>query len=134
MKTFFYFLAITILVCGCNKPPSAPVVQKWEYKVIEVENFEHSMKEQAEAESSTNIDQAIKDENYANADAGDFNLNIVGAESLGWKEKYAADLDKLGKDGWELVAAIPQTETLKAEDFSNTRTGKIILIFKRSAQ
>jgi hypothetical protein len=38
-----------------------------------------------------------------------------------------------GYEGWELVAALPQTETIKpgGDDPPNVRTAKILLIYKR---
>jgi hypothetical protein len=76
-------------------------------------------------ELATNSSKGLEDMNYEASSPGSF--DFYGA----------ADLDKLGSDGWEMVASIPQAETIgDARDydgriFPNGRTGKIILIFKR---
>jgi hypothetical protein len=44
--------------------------------------------------------------------------------------KNPTEIDKAGKDGWELVSAVPLLQT--HDGF--TRTEKIFLIFKRPSQ
>jgi hypothetical protein len=80
----------------------------------------------------TNVTQGLKDVHQAESGAGGFDF-------AGKLEFYGADLQQLGADGWELVSAVPQIETIpgaQATDlrFSNMRTGKIILIFKKPAE
>lgn len=128
MKTVVYILAAGILLCGCNKPDSVPPIQKWEYKVVEVENFEHSMYDDA---FKNGVD--LEKVHAAESGAGDFHLDVDSANAKEFG-KYGLDINMLGQQGWELISAIPQTETIKADSFINTRTGKIILIFKRPAQ
>lgn len=134
MKTLFYLLAATALLCGCNQKP-APV--KWEYKEVVVENrldTEHLDL------NSTNFLDAYR---YEKSDPGDFDFDSPEPR------KYHQALDDYGADGWELVSAVPMTETIPKAEYStgfdysrtppiedfkpfiNIRTGKIILIFKR---
>lgn len=152
MKRIFCIFAAALL-CGCTKVPSTPVASKsetpmrWEYKVVEVDNFEGEMKADAHREMLTNAPDWLQHSRAADSASGNFVLN--GSAAMG---KYGAPLYDLGYDGWELVSAIPQTETIpdaekfhgqdfiagKLQDgythFSNIRTGKIILIFKRPAK
>lgn len=96
-------------------------------------------------EIKTNSDLGLQHSHEAKSGAGNFYLDGSG------KDDYSLDFQKLGDDGWELVAATPETETIpdaefyagqdfisdtgKLKDsykpFVNTRTGKILLIFKR---
>jgi hypothetical protein len=133
MKTIIALL-IAALFCGCNKT-SAPVMAstakqktQWDYKIITVENFAHALHESAMQEQQTNTILGGRHLLYADNNGGDFDFNTDG--------KTGADFFQLGEDGWELVAAIPQTETVQSMNDvgvpqANIRTGKIILIFKR---
>ena len=106
--------------------------RRWDYKVVEVENFNHHMKEVAFNEFLTNEAEGSKHIHFAEDDPGDFHLDSGGSA-----DKYGADLYQLGSDGWELVSAVPQSETLPGvetslgDKYNNVRTGKIILILKR---
>lgn len=114
---------LAALLCGCNKP-SQPTVQKWEYKVVEKENFEHQMADLAFKEMVTNGAAWQADTASAINNTGTFLLDV--------------DLAEQGKQGWELVSAIPLTETTHPvahdEIIAAVRTGEVILIFKRPAQ
>jgi hypothetical protein len=151
MRTALIILATTLL-CGCSKPATPTTtsaeskIQRWEYKVVTVENFAGYLKESAFQESLTNTDLGLKHDRDADSGAGSFLFD--GAQGGG---KYYADLYYLGNDGWELVSAVPQLETVPDAEkfhgqdfdsasgtlkdgythFNNVRTGKIILIFKR---
>lgn len=137
MKLFVYISALIALVtCGCRPSAStaAPSVQKWEYKVVQVENFEHYMLDYSTRELVTNAPDAKLHANNAMEDAGEFHIGVEDAARLGWDPKYAVDLSALGRDGWELVSTTPLTETVKSDSLTNTRTGSMILIFKRPAR
>ena len=117
MKNILLLLGLIALV-GCSKAGSE-AGRHWEYKVVEVEN--DKFKEMADAFKEKPVD-----ENRVELLAGlpgNFDFNAKPEESL----------DELGKQGWELVAAIPQTETEFDTGLpkANVRTGVIILIFKR---
>jgi hypothetical protein len=118
----------------------------WEYKVVEVENFDKYMEQAAFEETLTNAPSGLDHSRDANNSQGEFHLD--GGSQMG---KYGADLYQLGMDGWELVAAVPQEETVAGAEyydgdtfnttansfdkvykkFNNVRTGRIILILKR---
>ncbi|MGA2178799.1 MAG: hypothetical protein ABSH15_04370 [Verrucomicrobiota bacterium] len=133
MKTTIYLVAIAALLCGCNKP------SQWEYKTVEVDNSIHGYLERAKTKTSDSERAEVY--RTENSEPGDFgNLEI--------------QLAKIGDEGWELVGAVPELETpsqaerLDGNDlheteplvtprykpFTNVRTGKIILIFKRPAR
>jgi hypothetical protein len=126
-----------LFLCGCNKSPVVPPIQKWEYKIVEVENFEHRMEESAQSEISTNSEAGLQDIASARFDAGDFHLDQPPGKETDL-EQFGLDIYALGQQGWELVSAIPQTETthpVSHDDvIASVRTGKVILIFKRPAQ
>jgi hypothetical protein len=133
MKIIVSVLFTAALLCGCQKhetpKPAANKTQQWEYKTVEVENYAHGQAIKALYESETNLDLMVKHLFFANSHDGSF-------EFSGGYDKYSVDLYKLGSDGWELIAAVPQLETepnaqYENTRFNNTRTGKIILIFKR---
>src|SRR5580698_9433543 len=147
MKNLFCTLVTVALLSGCKKPASSTATeQRWEYKVVEVKNFAGYMKTAAYQEMTTNAPNWEDHERAADSGAGDFHL-----DSNSQMGEYGADMYQLGADGWELVSAVPQIETIpdaksfhgqdfdastgKLVDgythFTNTRTGKIILIFKR---
>ncbi|HEX5398842.1 MAG TPA: hypothetical protein VFY06_07325 [Verrucomicrobiae bacterium] len=121
MKAFIGIFLAALIFCGCK-----PKVQQWEYEILEVDNFAHFEQQQAETEMLTNIDQAVSNINDAKQSAGEFHLDNAAQQ-----DHYNTWLTKSGLQGWELVSAIPQTETMNGKDFKNVRTGKIILIFKR---
>lgn len=141
MKTALCLLAATVLLSGCSKSAAPAGVTKWEYKVVTFENFEHHMHELADQEFTTNTDLGLQDLVYADRDAGDFHLDFFPTNVADLNNSMSTDIYSLGNQGWELVSAVPQTETIYAKDdvgssreYSNVRTGKIILIFKRPAQ
>jgi len=129
MKTACIILAVGALLCGCNKP------RQWEYKTVEINNTIHGYLERSHAEPSTPAwSDAYRTEQ---SDPGDF-------------DQLQEALLKNGAEGWELVALVPQLESIPAEylsghdfhekeplltphfsPFVNTRTGKILLVFKR---
>jgi hypothetical protein len=144
-KQLVSIIIAVIFLTGCSKPPQTFTPQHWEYKVVTVENIEHSMKEDAYTVMQTNSDLGLKQVRTADADYGDFYLDLGDATG-----KYSVNIQALGKDGWELVSAVPQieavpnaeadgdeydaeTKTFSTIKFTNIRTGKIILIFKRPA-
>ena len=132
MKTAIVILAAALL-CGCQKPSPT----KWEYKTMEISN---SLNDHHASTTDTNFLEEYRSEK---SDAGDFDFDSSVAQ------KYGVALRDYGNDGWELVAAIPQAETVPQAEywdghdfshdpprdiyksFSNFRTAKIILIFKR---
>lgn len=117
MKTAIAILITALLLCGCHK------TRLWEYKVVELENSAHHL-----VAGSVDLSGKYLD---AQKEPGDFKL-----DSLEAPDAFNTDLNNLGSDGWELIAAVPQTETEHPVDKSpsNIRTGKIILIFKRPAK
>jgi hypothetical protein len=141
MKTTIAIIFVA-LICGCKPtaPATAPI-QKWEYKVVVIENIEHYLHNASVGQEHLRM---------SDASAGDFNLDINAPISF-TDQLYNLNIQKLGQEGWELVSAVPQTETnpdaetgenwgidsqgkagfLNYRKFSNTRTGAIILIFKR---
>jgi len=142
MKATITILITTALLCGCKPSASVPLsANKWEYKVVTVKNFEYYMQEEA-YKNGTDLDKIRN----AKSGAGDFQLVVTGPS---WKgSDYGVDLNALGQEGWELVSAVPQAETVPDAEtgerwdpnkasfssyrsFNNVRTGKVILIFKR---
>jgi hypothetical protein len=123
MKTIIVLLlasAVTAaaLLCGCQKA-AAPI--RWEYKMVALENYEHEAAHAAYKGMDTNQKQGLYEMQQADGSAGDFS--------------FTKEVKELGRDGWELVAAVPQTETIDAKfragSSANIRTGKILLVFKR---
>jgi hypothetical protein len=118
----------------------------WDYRVVEVENIAGYMKESAFEEMKTNGAEWMEHSRQADNTSGDFNFDTI--IQMG---KYGADLAAIGREGWELVAAVPQMETLplveyqdgtifnpatgrldpNIQKFNNIRTKKIVLIFKK---
>lgn len=114
MKTRMGLLGImgVMLLAGCGQKPAA---LRWEYKVVEVENSYHAS--QAEAWKKNPVD-------YEHIE--------FCKEAPGTLPFTFNSLFELGADGWELAAAIPQTETVYgASKQPNMRTGWVHLIFKR---
>ena len=121
-------------------------VKRWEYKIVEVDNFAHYLKDEAFKEFDTNAALGLKDVRSADSSAGTFGLDYENG-------KYGIDLPQLGADGWELVSAVPLLETLpwveyqygtiynsdthqldpNIQKFNNIRTGEIRLVLKRVA-
>jgi len=139
MKIILCLIAITALLTGCGQNPAPQTkIAHWEYKIVMVENFEHAMRHFASAELRTNIDLGLQHLQQSDAAAGNFVLDTGNAEMN--ENNSGVDTYKLGNEGWELVSAVPQIETIPDAKFSvgrdykpfvNIRTGKIILIFKR---
>jgi hypothetical protein len=125
MKTFAAIFLTGLFCCGCDK--KIPIM--WQYKTVEIDNSSH-------AETPGEVGSQAWSDAYhqSKSDAGYFRFYSTNRDN---------DLSALGDDGWELVAAIPQTETVPDGEtldsplpktyraFSNTRTAKVILIFKR---
>jgi hypothetical protein len=132
MKAAFVLVLVLVLVLdsGCQKPAAITPPVRWEYKIVEEENFQHYMERSA---YTNQIDLGkIRD---AKNRPGNFDL----------------DFYQFGQDGWELVCAIPEIETVpdaeyfdgqdyhetepyftdRYKHFVNLRTGKILFIFKR---
>lgn len=143
MKTTFALLFAAMLLCGCQKtaaPPAATKIQKWEYKVVQVENYAHYTEKMAVLNvMKTNSDLATIEIQYAEKDCGSFDFDSTYLNEK-YGDQYAVDFDKLGADGWELISAVPKLETLpnveygsevNPHTFNNTRTATIILLFKR---
>jgi hypothetical protein len=115
-----------------SPPPSQPAAAsalaptpKWEYKVVIETNIETTALAKEEAKRSA---------------ANKMNIALMQAMPGSF-----VDLDTepgiAGEHGWELVAAVPQVETLNPDPaqigkmaFVNTRTAYIILYFKRPAK
>jgi len=132
------------LLAGCSRRATQPP-SGWEYKVVSVENSDHGIVNSASAMMQTNVVAALKAVRLAKADAGSFHLES------GPNGEYSDYINVLGAQGWELVSAVPQIETIPDAEqevgtafnpdtktlassffrFSNVRTGRIILIFKR---
>ena len=135
MKNLLFSVAIVVLLCGCQKPALSSS-GKWEYKTVDVENANHTMRNSYSCEIASNP-KAGEMIRYLDANIGDFHFDST--------------LDDLGRDGWELACAVPLSETVPGAEFisgdhynpsngqitpvsgkfTNQRTGKVILIFKR---
>ena len=148
MKNIFLFLAICSIFAGCKKtPPPEPVVARWEYKTVTVENFAGYMSENASEETKTNLNTGLEHQEQANAGMGSFDLEFSDS-------RYGCELYKLGQQGWEMVSAIPLIQTVpfaeaisgetynpdtkslefEKSKFNNIRTGAVVLVFKRPQQ
>ena len=144
MKIIVSVLFAAALLCGCQKSetpkpatpePATNRIQTWEYKVVEVANYARYQAMEALFESDTNSALGKFHLNLAERRDGSFEFG-ASYDTNKTYEKYDVDFYRLGSDGWELVAAVPQLETEPSAQyrntrFNNTRTGKIILIFKR---
>ena len=111
-------------MCGCGKE-RVPAAQKWQYLTVECENYVHSEEDAASKKGDHTMENTYREW------PGSFSINVrLGTEK--W-----ANLDELGSSGWELVSAVPQTETIyprypsDKQSQANIRTGTIIFIFKR---
>jgi hypothetical protein len=141
MKTVIFILAAALL-CGCNK--------KWEYKVVEFRNSEGIATTELFLSKTNSTHEWLTKLDEANSSAGLFSLEMMPPiAGIKGNTTISPDLDTMGKEGWELVAAVPQIETIagakfpdgidysdgkaveKQSTFSNTRTASIFLIFKR---
>lgn len=124
MKTVPVILAAAALLCGCGQKQADVPAPRWEYKVVVAENDAHHQESMYWQQVQTNS-QAMDFASLERRGVGDFDFQDKN------------NLDRLGTEGWELVSAIPQTETMHPpnNDFAidAIRTGKIILIFKRPA-
>jgi len=128
MKILLCILAAALL-CGCHR-------QQWEYRVLRFENSASIERSEAFMVRTNTSEEWLKKSAYADYQSGFFNLEekppIAGLKNI------EPDLATLGEEGWELVAAVPQTETIGGAKtdlnvaFSNVRTLNIYLIFKRA--
>lgn len=127
---FVTIACFCLIACGCRP--------KWEYQVLRFENSASVDHSETFMSRTNTTAEWLKKLAFADNRTGYFDLEaqppIAGMKSI------EPDLATLGKQGWELVAAVPQTETIgdaKVEDgdkeviFSNVRTVNIYLIFKR---
>lgn len=125
MKTVFTIVALVICLCGCRPAQNNPAARtRWEYKTVEYENY-------ADADTVPMIQTNLDLYQEHRTMAGGF-----GFESPASFPKV--NLSDLGRDGWELVSAVSQVETMEDAGtrirFNNIRTGKVTLIFKRPIQ
>jgi hypothetical protein len=101
---------------GLKKEPRA----QWEYKTVEVKPYEDTSEE-------VSISIARLDKLTGSP------TKWHGSNLLFIKEP---ELNNLGADGWELVSAVPEVETVfpLKDGFiaCNTRTERIVLLFKRA--
>ena len=144
MRKMIWMLAVlSTALTGCEPKDTAPhkiifTTQKWDYKSIEIDCYQHEMAK--EAFPTNNAVTDIKLYQYAQSSPGDFR----------YTDRAIADL---GAQGWELVSAVPELETIPDADYVgagdlnpntgklepntfkavNIRTGKILLIFKKPA-
>lgn len=101
------------MLSGCAKQEVA--TRKWQYTTLTIENY---------LRSSASFKAAADD---PKPKAFDYKDSAMGSFS---EDK---DMQKMGDEGWELVAAIPQTETTFPDSPNRqvVRTGAIVLFFKR---
>jgi hypothetical protein len=127
MKTPLIILSLGALLCGCQ--PNQPAPKNWEYRTEIIESDP--------AHVATN--NAAVYSQLPNADIS----QAYGTEKFGRFAVSASDYAKLGRDGWELVSVVPQTETVwpmlkdysgSSSKYPNTRTSRLILFFKRPAR
>ncbi len=115
MKIPLPLFCLGILLSACRPVPQSAA--KWEYKVVELENTCRKA-----------------------AEKGGFSAKEIesreGIKLLPGTISY--DLFEIGREGWELVAAVPLAETeygsILGEKRQNNRTGMVQLIFKRPAR
>jgi len=142
MKIIVSVLITAALLCGCQKPaapkPATNKIQCWEYKVVTVANYARYVRHIALSQMLTN-EAAREQLLWAERVPGWFDFDAIYATNMTY-EKYIVDFDRLGSDGWELVSAVTLLETIPdaqygtenhPKEFDNTRTGEIILFFKR---
>lgn len=129
MKNIITTLFLSALICGCQ-----PTATKWEYRTEVVETDPKHILESKIAlrKAYPTLDTSAND--------GDERFGRWALDNL--------EFNKLGQEGWELVSAVTQTETVwptldvrrnfdgskfvaEREKISNTRTSRIIFIFKR---
>ncbi len=128
MKTLLALFVVALL-CGCSRPaisnPGAGST-KWEYRTETEENNIHSARNEISTDKTLSFEKQMEK-------AGDM-------DRIGYISPQTVDLAKLGQDGWELVSAYTILETVSAPGITratfdqrmpNTRTAKVIYIFKR---
>ncbi len=125
MRILLLFLA-GICLCGC-KPA------KWEYRTIEVHNVNNNMF----LNSRLPPEEMMRRDQRANSEPGHFlEFGTNGFDVFMDNADNPVELHEYGVQGWELVAAVPETHTVpdagsSGRQFANIRTGKIRLIFTR---
>ena len=125
MKWRITLLAMALMFCGCNVKHVSNERAEWEYKTVAIENDEHGMEQFYFSQMQTN-DDAVNMIESSRKNVGEFDF-----------DNPKNDLDQYGRDGWELVSAIPQTEAMHPAGhgdgsiIASVRTGKITLIFRR---
>jgi hypothetical protein len=95
---------------------------KWEYKVVEIENSKEKNLDDALTNNPPDIDKMMKSEEGAG-----FLMFYEAHDYSG----LPVNLIELGHDGWELVSAVPQVETVVPYSSPNVRTKEVILLFRR---
>ena len=138
MRTYLGIGLAALLAAGCSQSQkeSHP---RWEYRTMEVDCFQHWMSRNS---FTNNVGQPdLKESEMAKQDMGTFELPL----------DVKAELSDMGHDGWEMVSAVPEIETVPNVEYpggrvynpdtqkleettikaANIRTGKILLIFKR---
>lgn len=121
MKTIGHIGLISLavlLMTGCGRQGIGGV-QTWQYKTEEIENSIHGFADRQKHASGS--PEWESDREIELTDTGDFGFDVDAAN------RKAAD------DGWELVAAVPELETTESDHAQYTRTGKILLIYKKPA-
>ena len=116
------FLFLLAAMCGCR--PVEPRHQRpvWKYQMIEWENDNRRLYLDEIMKPSSLIDW--KKANTYQQTAGGFNLSY-------YSTNLDLDINALGDEGWELVSAMPETETVGGADI---RVGKVMLLFKRQVE
>jgi hypothetical protein len=121
---------LVFAVGGCGR---GAVSSRWEYRAITLFNSDYTAAQKIDPKSET----WVQDLQHAKASSGRFEFD-------------EAELNDLGKDGWELVSCIPEVETIpdaktfagadlsaslklveRNRDFTNIRVCRVTLLFKR---
>lgn len=124
LAKFIFLILAAALLAGCSKP-AEPVQHppRWEYKVLEFPNYDDRYDPQL---IQTNYERYQLEKRMP----GEFGLEQVPDTNF-----PTDNLRQLGQQGWELVAAVPEIETIEDagghQGFHNVRTSKLDLIFKR---
>src|SRR5208283_2254533 len=120
MNRFVFCLISVGILCGCRPSEPAPNSQRWQYKVVVWENDNHAMHDEEIKSGNFDVAQFIQES------GGEFTRCDLNPPD-------DVDIHKLGNLGWDLVATIPELETVNTSKGNFTRTGKILLIFKKPA-
>ena len=133
MSTKMGLIGLVLLMFAVGGCGPGAVSARWEYRTMTLFNTDYTAAQKIDPNSKTLV-QDLRD---AKSSSGRFDIN-------------ESKLNELGSDGWELVACIPEVETIpdaktyattdftasgksteRYRDFTNIRVCKATLLFKR---